>query len=57
VQVPGVGYIVSGILVNGTARANDKLWMGPDFNGQFVQVCWTPPVPARPRRNGSVTAL
>jgi len=33
--VPGVGTVVSGVLVSGTVQPNDTLLLGPDSNGHF----------------------
>ena len=36
--VPGVGTVVSGVLVSGTVQPNDTLLLGPDSNGHFQPV-------------------
>ncbi|KAI3645912.1 hypothetical protein MP228_008840 [Amoeboaphelidium protococcarum] len=35
-SVPGVGCVVSGVLLNGTVRVGDSLQLGPDSNGHFI---------------------
>ncbi|KAI3639798.1 hypothetical protein MIR68_002112 [Amoeboaphelidium protococcarum] len=35
-SVPGVGCVVSGVLLNGTVRVGDSLQLGPDTNGVFI---------------------
>ncbi|KAJ2008821.1 hypothetical protein GGI04_000961 [Coemansia thaxteri] len=35
--VPFVGTIVSGVVASGTLRPGDPVWLGPDYNGHFMQ--------------------
>ncbi|KAI9480225.1 P-loop containing nucleoside triphosphate hydrolase protein [Coemansia mojavensis] len=34
--VPYVGTVVSGVVSSGSVHLGDALWLGPDFNGQFI---------------------
>ncbi|KAJ2851425.1 hypothetical protein IWW36_001064 [Coemansia brasiliensis] len=34
--VPYVGTVVSGVVSSGSVHLGDTLWLGPDFNGQFI---------------------
>ncbi|KAJ2736525.1 hypothetical protein IW152_000700 [Coemansia sp. BCRC 34962] len=35
--VPFVGTIVSGVVISGTLKPGDPVWLGPDYNGHFLQ--------------------
>ncbi|KAJ2115392.1 hypothetical protein IW146_002351 [Coemansia sp. RSA 922] len=35
--VPFVGTIVSGVVASGTLKPGDPVWLGPDYNGHFLQ--------------------
>ena len=37
--VPGVGTVVGGIVTSGVLQSNDTVWLGPNANGHFRQVC------------------
>ena len=38
-HVPGIGTVVGGIVTQGAIHANDTVWLGPNTNGHFRQVC------------------